>query len=260
MVVAAAGMVSACGPALEGDPIASDEPLGEEQQAAGLNDVGVIPFDGESCAAGTEISFYLDIQDLYDGDVIFGKEAGYKTAWVSRDTHYEDAPFTLLGGRGFTMRFCRVDGTKFKRLIWESQSTTYAVLKVGSQCPEGAFTASRYMDNEDDDNQNRVSGAFSPTSIGRNANLVFCVFSVSLGGLGPLMTSFPTFGSLKYAVFHDYDSPQQSWVVSKSFIYSNDEDENNENSRNPATGAVADSLARMIEGTSNTYIEYARVR
>jgi hypothetical protein len=261
LVVALAGVVSACGPAPEGEEIEGGESLGEEQQAAGLTDVGVIPFDGESCAAGTEISFYLDIQDLYDGDVIIGRETGYKTSWVSRDTFYADAPFTLLAGGGFTMRFCRVDGTKFKRLIWENQSATYAVLKVGANCPEGAFTASRYMDNEDEDNQNRVSGSFSPTSIGRNANLVFCVFSISLGGLGPLMNSFPTFGSLKYAVFHDYDlSPQQTWVISKSFIYSNDEDNNNENSRNPSTGAVATALAQMIEGTTNTYIEYARVR
>jgi len=74
------------------------------------------------------------------------------------------------------------------------------------------------------------------------------------------MTSFPLLGGLKYAVFHDYDlSPQQTWVVSKKFILSDDEDNNNENSRNPATGAYANALAAMIEGTTDTYIELARV-
>jgi hypothetical protein len=261
LVVALAGVVSACGSPQEGDDSAAGEALGEQQQAIGAVDVGVIAFDGETCAAGTQISFYLDTQDRYPGDVISGRESGYTTSWVSRDTFWADAPYFPLAGSGFTMRFCRVDGTKFKRLSWENQSTVYAVLKVSSSCPEGAFTASRYMDNEDDDNQNSVSGAFSPTSIGRNANLVFCVFGNTLGGVGASMTSFPTFGSLKYAVFHDYDlSPQQTWVISKSFIYSNDEDEDNANSRNPSTGGVATALSQIIEGTTNTFIDYARVR
>jgi hypothetical protein len=66
---------------------------------------------------------------------------------------------------------------------------------------------------------------------------------------------------LQYAVFHDFDlSPQQTWVMSKRFIFSDDEDNANENSRDPSTGAAAVALATMIEGTTDTWFDIARVR
>jgi hypothetical protein len=176
---------------------------------------------------------------------------------------FTQAPFTLLGGSGFTMRFCRVDGSKFGRLLFNNEVTAYATLALSSTCPDGSFRATRYIDCEDDDNRNRSSGVLSPTGIDRNANLVFCVFGNTLGGNGAVMSSFPRLsGIAHYAVFHDFDlDPQPSWVLSKQFIYSDDEDDNNENSRSPgALTAVGSTLAAMIEGTTNTFLEYVQVR
>jgi hypothetical protein len=242
---------------------AGDGELEVDQEPVTATSVGVIPMDGQACPAGTEVSFYLDIEDLASGEVIFGKEAGYRTAWVAPDVGRIQAPATLLGGGGFTMRFCRVDGSKFGRLLFGSDVTAYATLALSASCPSGSFQASRYMDCEDDDNRNRSSGVLSPTSVDRNANLVFCVFGNTLGGNGATMSSFPTLsGIAHYAVFHDFDlSPQPSWILQKQFIYSDDEDNNNENSRNPATTTgVGATLAKMIQGTTDTFIEYAQVR
>jgi hypothetical protein len=237
--------------------------VGVEREAAVVTNVGVIPMDGQACPAGTEVSFYLDIEDLQSGEVIFGPEAGFRTEWVAPDVAWNQAPFTLLAGGGFSMRFCRVDGNQFKTMLVGGDVTAYATLALSSICPNGSFRASRYIDCEDDDNENHTSGVLSPTAVDRNANLVFCVFGSALGGNGPYMSSFPTLNGIShYAVFHDFDmSPQPSWILKKQYIFSDDEDDNNENSRNPAaTTGLGSTLAKMIEGTDFTYIEYGQVR
>ena len=261
-----------CGAPVEGGPDtaegpAANEEVGAVQQAIFPAEVGVVPMDGQACPAGTEVSFRLDVEDPPTDRVVIGcktgaREGGYITAWVDRDVFWTQAPVTTsMCYHNFSMRFCRVDGNQFKRLLWGSNFTSYAVLQLSSACPEGSFAASRFMDMEDDDNTNTSSGSLAPSVIDRNANLKFCVFGNTLGGNGPIMYSFPTLGGLKYAVFHDYDlSPQQTWVMKKKFIWSDDEDHANINSRNPATGIIANALAAMIEGTTDTFIEMAQVR
>jgi hypothetical protein len=262
-------LLAGCGAPVEGESDAADAPhaaedVGSVQEALGARDVGVIPVETNACPAGTEVSFRLDVED--GEDLVIGcepgPEGGYISRWVTRDVVWNQAPIaSYMCGGNFTMRFCRVDGTQFKKLLWANQSTAYAVLQLGSSCPDGGISVGRYMDMEDDDNTNTSSGSLAPSVIDRNANLKFCLFGSTLGGNGPYMSSFPLLNGLQYAVFHDFDlSPQQTWVMSKRFIFSDDEDNANENSRDPSTGAAAVALATMIEGTTDTWFDIARVR
>jgi hypothetical protein len=139
-------LLAGCGAPVEGESDAADAPhaaedVGSVQEALGARDVGVIPVETNACPAGTEVSFRLDVED--GEDLVIGcepgPEGGYISRWVTRDVVWNQAPIaSYMCGGNFTMRFCRVDGTQFKKLLWANQSTAYAVLQLGSSCPDGA--------------------------------------------------------------------------------------------------------------------------
>lgn len=84
-----------------------------------------------------------------------------------------------LGAQKTTFRFCRVDGSRFHPLASASPSNVrayYAVLKMGSQCPNGSFVFSRYFDNEDTWNGNWSRGDIAPSTVTSNTNMVFRLF------------------------------------------------------------------------------------
>jgi len=170
--VVASSLLVGCGAPVPGDTDAADgaEELGRVQEGVIAHDVGVVPFDGQACPAGTEVSFRLDVEDHEDENILVwvhgSRNGGYITDWVDRDMFWDQAPITTnMFGGNFSMRFCRVDGNQFGRLLWSNQATSYAVLQLSQTCPDGAFSVSRYMDMEDEDNTNSSSGSLSPSVI-----------------------------------------------------------------------------------------------
>jgi hypothetical protein len=69
------------------------------------------------------------------------------------------------------------------------------------------------------------------------------------------MGSFPNLGGA-YGVFHDFEGFQPSWVISKRWAYSDDEDSANNNSSSPSSA----DFSRIIHVGSNTRFDIARVR
>jgi hypothetical protein len=157
-----------------------------------------------------------------------------------------------------TLRFCKVNGQGFKHLTTSvnDKAKFYAVLKLGQTCPNGSSEMTRYFDNEDDSNANSSSGPIAPNTMNSNTRLRFCYFHAG----SSTMASFPSLG-VQYAVFHDYDvSPQPSFVISKRWVYSDDEDDANENSSSPTGTTQAIDFARIVGTGANTMIDIARVK
>jgi hypothetical protein len=144
---------------------------------------------------------------------------------------------------------CKVDGLNFFPMtqIQSEKVNWYAVLKLGTTCPNGSTSFERYIDNEDDGNTNSFSGDIAPNISNGNTRLKFCWFTAGL----TKMTSFPSLGT-HYAVFHKFDGGQPAWVREKRFAYSDDEDDSNADSFSSATFPVW--------GSSNTRFDMARVR
>jgi hypothetical protein len=148
----------------------------------------------------------------------------------------------------------------------------YAVLKLGSVCPNGSVEVSKTIDNEDDPGPivstdlgdpgpNRVE---SRPGLGTITVLAFCYFR---GAASPdaVMAGFPDLG-FPYAVFHAYAGEQPPWVMVKQWIYSNDEDNQMGVNRYDSIDAAAKTeFQRVIENPpensqANTYFNLARVR
>lgn len=103
----------------------------------------------------------------------------------------------------------------------------YAVLKLGQFCPNGSTEFVRYLDNEDDNNENWQAGPIAPNVSNVNTTLVFCFFRNG----SPTMLDFPPLG-VPYAVFHDFHGAQPfpySLALGKAMHYSDDEDDANQN-------------------------------
>lgn len=172
-----------------------------------------------------------------------------------------------------TLTFCRVDGATFKSLTTAlAPQQFYAVLKLGSVCPNGSVEVSKTIDNEDDPGPivnndlgdpgpNRVE---SQPGLGTITRLVFCYFR-GAASQGAVMAGFPDLG-FPYAVFHAYAGEQPSWVMVKRWIYSNDEDSQmGVDSYDSPDAAAKAEFHRVIENPPedsqpNTYFNLARVR
>jgi hypothetical protein len=169
-----------------------------------------------------------------------------------------------------TLTFCRVDGASFKSLTTAfAPEQFYAVLKLGSVCPNGAAEVTKTIDNEDnptgpivstdlgDPRPNRVE---SDPAVGTITRLVFCYFR---GAASPdaVMTGFPDLG-FPYAVLHAYAGVQPPWVMLKRWIYSNDENSQDGVDGYDSTDAAAQAeFPSVVENPqSNTFFNLARVR
>lgn len=248
--------------AKEGVVKSDDAPLevgdtAEVQGAAVDNQfaVGVIPFDNSTCPADSQlVTFNMDDED--------DANQTDSTSWEAPETARRALviPSPIDSFRfNTTLRFCKVNGQPFRHLTIDvnNKSKFYAVLKLGLSCPNGSFEMSRSIDNEDDDNANSFSGPIDPNVMGRNTSLKFCYFHA---GTGFPMGAFPSIG-IKYGVFHDYDvSPQPSFVISKRWVYSDDEDTSNQNGHSPSGTTQANDFARIVGTGKNTMFDMARVR
>lgn len=148
---------------------------------------------------------------------------------------------------------CRVDGRLFKPFTSGAitPQLNYAVLKLGQECPNGSTEFTRHIDNEDDNNINSRSGPIAPNVSNANTTLKFCLFR---SGPSPMAT-FPNLGGA-YAVFHDFEGTQPSWVIEKRWVYSDDEDDGNQNFLSPGNT----DTRRIIHDGPNTRFDLARVR
>jgi hypothetical protein len=156
-------------------------------------------------------------------------------------------------------RFCKVNGNSFKPLTTDvnAKGRFYAVLKLGTTCPNGSFDFTRHIDNEDTDPATSVTGPIAPSVVGANTTLRLCFFRT--GVAANLMTAFPNLG-INYAVFHDFDTTDQKLFLQKHWRYTDDEDSGNANSTSPSGTSEAADFAAIISSGSNTMWDIGRVK
>lgn len=252
-----------------------EENLGSVSQAVidPATAVGVIPIgheDGEGGAFGTAcpaeselVTFRFDDEDnepqtdwwgFYSSD--FDQGAPWAPIATTRRGLHDPILFFQINS---IFRFCRVNGKVFKPLTTSAaaKGRFYAVLKLGTTCPNGSLDHSRYFDNEDDENANSFSGPIAPNTMNVNTRLRFCFFRT--GAAGATMSKFPTLG-VPYAVFHDFDTSDQALFMSKHWHYTDDEDSDNANSHSPSGTPAATDFAAIIGTGKNTLLEYGRVK
>jgi hypothetical protein len=141
----------------------SDEVIGSTSQALTSTDVGVIKEAGAACPG--EIDWYFDDENDNNQNRYSG--------WIGATS----------SGANTTIRFCRVQGSRFTQIPSSYSYHNFAVLKLGSTCPAGSMEFSRYWDNEDDGSSNQPSlvDTGGNTSTAKNVNLHFCMFRASAG-------------------------------------------------------------------------------
>ena len=157
-----------------------------------------------------------------------------------------------------TFKFCRVRGANFKPLSTStSVSTSYAVLMLGTQCPNSSTEFWRHFDNEDDNQKNSWSAAdsgnISPNVSNRNTDLHFCLFTSGTS----TMSSFPSLG-VSYGVLAA-SSFSGSYALATGSIHIDDEDSGNENSYS-VSSSLASIVQSMVSSGSNTNMWFAKVR
>ena len=145
---------------------------------------------------------------------------------------------------------CRVNGQSFRAKITNGISQDYAVLQMGTQCPADSFPFSKYIDNEDDQNRNQVTGDIQPSRADSNSALRFCLFRSAI--VRPAMDSWPHLG-MNYSVFGNPVGPNETF----GNLYSNDENDDNEN-RYSVSADWATSAKRIVTDGRNTNFRVVR--
>lgn len=256
-VLPVVAMLSGCGAGYDLDPTQAAEDVGSSQSAITQFDkyaLGVIPLDPSSCPADKRIAVYTDDEDDWNES----DSTGWDAPGTARRSRNHDT-----GRSGTHWNFCKVDGRDFHSFTKFASKTEYfyAALALGTTCPNGSTSAYRASTGEIFDNRSSwtgpmggnyfqlASGAAGPG--GSVLYMFFCVFQASTDK----MTEFPDLG-MQYAVFHDYDSVQPSFVVSKKWVYSDDDDDNFTFSETQGPDAFHD----IVTGDRNTMYDLARVR
>jgi hypothetical protein len=253
-------MLSGCGAGYDLDPTqgAEAEDVGSSQAAITQFNkyaVGVIPLDPNSCPADRRVSVYTDDEDE--------DNESDSTGWDPPNTARRSRAHNT-GRTGTSWNFCKVDGRDFYSWTKFSSKTEYfyAVLRLGTDCPNGAQGATHYSTGELDNNESSWTGPMGGSvflapndgSLDPNGPVLatsYCFFQDS----PDKMTAFPDLG-MQYAVFHDYDSAQPSFVLSKRWVYTDDEDDNITWSGNSA----AWNFDALMDGNGNSIYDLARVR
>lgn len=219
-------------------PASSSPKTGSTTKTAYTYDVGIIP-GANGCPSGSELlSIYLDDED---------DNANSSSGWVGATVQDLNTEFKI----------CRVDGTQFPVIL----HAPYAVLQLGTACPNGATIFTRKFDNENFKNNDHSSGGISPNYVNKtqsNAQLSFCMFSGEpfpgqMFGNGN--TQFPALG-VEYGVFAANDFPG---ILDSGSIHIDDEDEGNTNSYGGAYGAFLSEASRIVSGGLNTDINMVKI-
>jgi hypothetical protein len=218
---------------------ASGEALGTVAQplVAGPNDIGVIA----NGACPNPVTIYMDDEDSSNNSSL--------TDWVGSINSQT------------RLEFCRVDGSAFRGTGWCNRGD-YAVLKLGTSCPNGSREVSRYFDNEDSSNNNSNSGNIAPsTQSSSGTTLRFCAFAhyelARCTANSPII-EFPDVG-FSYGVFADttvYGALQTGQV------YTDDEDSSNGNrwDLSQLDSWQVPEVQSFLFGGSNTVLKTVRVR
>jgi hypothetical protein len=242
--------------------------------------VGILPYpDHEHCLTGPgRDPVFFSMDDENDTSCTYWMGRFSIGRWVPPAmTKYPIPQDCRSENSGTWLSFCRmrVEDDTFRPLTTDPEKSHefYAVLKFGERCPRHSLEISKKIDNEDTDNQNRASSArllfpnvVTTGVLGSDTRLFFCYFRTAPTE-AETMRQFPDLG-FSYAVFHDFDGSQPSWVVSKSWRYSDDENKGTANSYYPDARSVEVSqFKEIIENTAatvsegpNTYFDQARVR
>jgi hypothetical protein len=243
---------------------------------------GVVPYaiDDAFCPQGpARESAFFDMDDENDTHCSYETGDLREGRWVSPHASKWEIPGTCEFGRTRTMlRFCRsvVPEAAFRPLTTDPDASEhfYAILKFGERCPAHAVEITKRIVNEDTGNRNdptRAGELLAPNEIvddarGNYTKLVFCFFRAAPSP-AESMESFPELG-FPYAVFHDFDAAQPSWVIRKRWQYSDDSNQSsptNTYEADAVAGEATREFQRIVEnperdGTYDTYFEMARVR
>lgn len=229
-----------------------DRGTGEEITDFDADDeVGVIPADASACPPENRIQIHMDDEDDDNRNASSG--------WIG----------ATRSGRNTTFHFCRVDGSVFGPLRRSSpKSSSYAVLKLGDDCPAGSTEFVRYFDNEDDGNENgwRSEKGIEPNrSNHRGTRLHFCLF-VGEEDV-PAMAAFPEVG-FPYGVFAGPSFDPGSVVEGmRGWLETDDEDDDNRNRflmgnqrYEPFAREIVEEQGSRSSYGGNTKLHIARVR
>jgi hypothetical protein len=221
----------------------SDPDSVQQALSGGPYDVGVLA-PAANCPGRFDI--YMDDEDS-------GNNSS-RSGWIG------------ASGDGSNTRFglCRVDGSRFTKVGWcNAMNSKYAVLKLGSACPNGSKEITRYFDNEDSSNNNWFTGDISPSiQSAAGTRLKLCVF-LPLNALVKCTATSPTLRfpdlGFSYGVF---GVPDIQDAIQGGSMYSDDEDSGNNNSWD-LSGLSAweqDRVREFMSGSSNTLMKTVRVR
>ena len=223
----------------------AEEPGAVASLSQALSDsaaVGVIP-SNRGCPPGAPaVRIRFDDEDSGNAN----KRGGFIASVISNDNT--------------DMLFCRVDGSALYPLgqTFDRIENHYAVLKLGSVCPNGSVEFFRYFDNEDDGNRNSIEGSavsIAPNVVNENSTLRFCLFR----GGDTTMTEFPRqfFGAnpFGYSVFA---ASNFSRALQTGWFHTDDEDDSNDNSYSTNAAIIGDAQ-RIISAGQNTDIRIAAV-
>ena len=121
----------------------------------------------------------------------------------------------------------------------------YAVLQLDQRCPDTSHHVVRRHDSEDSDNNNDSLGFIWPNKAKNNVSLRFCFVKASKGA--PNKYPFDS----KYGIFAVAEGFKN---LSRSEIYVDDEDSNNNNEWNyyGADDALKKRINKIMSGSSNT--------
>lgn len=189
----------------------------------------------------TSVTINMDNEDYIDDS----KDSGWTGASYSNTTRTR-------------LRVCAVDGDDFKPLTTGGTDNDYhyAVLLLGTVCPEGSTRFYKEIDNENSDNDNSISGDAGPNKqVGTNTWLYFCLFR-GADDADDTMSSFPEIESgFQYGVFARSDF---SKARSTGYLFSDDENTTNDNTF--WAEEYRSDAARIISSGTNTKMHTVRVR
>jgi hypothetical protein len=234
--------------------------------------VGVIPYDtaGTSfCPLGTGLEEF-DVTMRTEDNPRCSASSGSagESAWLlpdddsTRSHQCGNAPLTRLS-------FCRVDGALFKPVTGDSDANQYyAVLQLGTSCPNGSASVTKHIDTEDapdPPDANGVTGFPGENAVASGdrtktyVELHFCYFRADADPTRR-MGGFPDLG-IPYAVFHRFADQQPSWVIAKAWRYTQDETDAVNSNGYPGLTPDLNDFKSVIENTQNsTFYDLARVR
>ncbi|HEX8434931.1 hypothetical protein [Archangium sp.] len=201
-------------------------------------DVGVI--QGQYCdnwgSSYGNATLYMDDEDR--------RNANNRWGWIGATRSTDNTQ----------LFFCRVDGRIFKPLSTVNDTRNhYAVVKLGSQCPNGSETFVRHFDNEDNNNKNWANMPSGGSHVlNRNTTLHFCLFRNGSN----TMSGFPNL-NYTYGVFA---APGFYKALSTGGIYTDDEDNNNANSYQAWGNNTMTDAMRIISGGNNTTLNMVKVK